>query len=96
LATSASGRYHLVVVAEDGAVLSTPAARAMMSGPRRLGAAAVVDAGAAGGVCEIARQLVACGGFHTMAVTAAGHARTCGDYGRGPLGVSMVDRTDTL
>jgi hypothetical protein len=51
----------------------------MISGPRRLGSAVVADAGAAGGVCGIARQLVACGGFHMMAVTAAGHARTCGD-----------------
>ena len=38
--------------------------------------------------------MVACGGYHTMAVTAAGHAWTCGRNGSGQLGVG--DTADRL
>ena len=38
--------------------------------------------------------MVSCGGWHTMAVTAAGHAWTCGSNDHGQLGVG--DRTDRL
>ena len=31
--------------------------------------------------------MVSCGGYHTMAVTAAGHAWTCGYNDNGQLGV---------
>ena len=38
--------------------------------------------------------MVSCGGWHTMAVTAAGHVWTCGYNDYGQLGVG--DRTDRL
>ena len=38
--------------------------------------------------------MVSCGGAHTMAVTAVGHAWTCGGNGDGQLGVG--DTTNRL
>jgi len=91
---AAAGRYNLAVVAEDWAVYTCGGGLFGRLGlgdeqPRRqlTRVPQVVFAGS----CVI---MVSCGCAHTMAVTAAGHARTCGKKDCGQLG--MGDKTNRL
>jgi alpha-tubulin suppressor-like RCC1 family protein len=89
---AAAGNRHLAVVAEDGEVYTCGSGSCGQLGlgdeqPRRR-LTRVPQAVFAGSRVV----LVACGGAHTMAVTAAGHAWTCGSNGNGQLGVG--DETD--
>ena len=91
---AAAGECHLAVVAEDGAVYTCghgvygqlglgdeKPRRRLMRVPQALFAGSRV-------------VMVSCGVSHTMAVTAAGHAWTCGRNEYGQLGVG--DRTNRL
>ena len=91
---AAAGYCHLAVVAEDGAVYTCGSGdygqlglgdrlprRRLMRVPQALFAGSRV-------------VMVSCGFSHTMAVTAAGHAWTCGYNAGGQLGVG--DKTNRL
>ena len=91
---AAAGQCHLAVVAEDGAVYTCGYGVYGQLGlgdgqPRRrlTGVPQAVFAGSR-------VVMVSCGFWHSMAVTAAGHAWTCGSNGSGQLGVG--DRTNRL
>ena len=89
---AAAGNRHLAVVAEDGEVYTCGSGSCGQLGlgdeqPRRRLTRVPQEVFAGSRVV-----LVACGGAHTMAVTAAGHAWTCGSNGNGQLGVG--DETD--
>jgi alpha-tubulin suppressor-like RCC1 family protein len=98
---AAAGRHHLAVVAEDGALFTCVYDRVYTSygqlglgekGPRSL-LTRVPQAVFAGSRVV----MVSCGGGHTMAVTAAGHAWTCGCNDCGQLGVgNSTKRTHKL
>ena len=84
---AAAGSYHLAVVAEDGAVYTCGEGDRGQLGlgdgqPRRR-LTRVPQALFAGSRVV----MVSCGGVHTMAVTAVGHAWTCGCNDNGQLGV---------
>jgi len=84
---AAAGWYHLAVVAEDGAVYTCGRGEEGQLGlgdgqPRRR-LTRVPQALFAGSRVV----MVSCGGWHTMAVTAVGHAWTCGENEYGQLGV---------
>jgi len=82
-----AGGRHLAVVAEDGAVYTCGSGEYGRQGlgdeqPRRR-LTRVPQAVFMGS--RVVK--VSCGGWHTMAVTVAGHAWTCGDNLHGQLGV---------
>jgi len=84
---AAAGSWHLAVVAEDGAVYTCGRGDCGQLGlgdgqPRRR-LTRVPQALFAGSRVV----MVSCGGVHTMAVTAVGHAGTCGYNKYGQLGV---------
>ena len=89
-----AGWSHLAVVAEDGAVYTCGYGENGRLGlgdgqPRRR--LTRVPQGVFAGSRVV---MVSCGDYHTMAVTAAGHAWTCGRNSYGQLGVG--DTTDRL
>jgi alpha-tubulin suppressor-like RCC1 family protein len=91
---AAAGWLHLAVVAEGGAVYTCGWGLQGQLGlgdgqPRRR--LTRVPQGVFAGSRVV---MVSCGYMHTMAVTAAGHAWTCGDNDYGQLGVG--DRTSRL
>ena len=94
---AAAGQLHLAVLAEDGAVYTCGYGGDGQLGlgdqqPRRR-LTRVPQALFAGSRVV----MVACGGYHTMAVTAAGHAWTCGCNSDGQLGVGdTADTADRL
>jgi alpha-tubulin suppressor-like RCC1 family protein len=87
---AAAGRCHLAVVAEDGTVYTC--------GAGFFGQLSLRDARPRRRLTRVPQAvfagsrviMVACGRYHTMAVTAAGHAWTCGynDYGQLGLGLA--------
>jgi len=91
---ASAGFCHLAVVAEDGAVYTcghgVDGQLGLGDGQRRRRLTRVPQALFAGSRVV----MVSCGFSHTMAVTAAGHAWTCGYNDKGQLGV--VDRTNRL
>jgi len=91
---AAAGQCHLAVVAEDGAVYTCGygynGRLGLGDGQPRRRLTRVPQALFAGSRVV----MVSCGGDHTMAVTAAGHAWTCGQNDQGQLGVG--DRTNRL
>jgi alpha-tubulin suppressor-like RCC1 family protein len=84
---AAAGFCHLAVVAEDGAVYTCGQGLFGRLGlgdeqPRRR--LTLVPQAVFAGSRVV---MVSCGGWHSMALTAAGHAWTCGDNEYGQLGV---------
>jgi alpha-tubulin suppressor-like RCC1 family protein len=83
---AAAGMYYLAVVAEDGAVETC--------GNGAVGRLGIGDEQPRRRLTRVPQALfagsrvimLACGGEHTMAVTAAGYAWTCGYNGSGMLG----------
>jgi alpha-tubulin suppressor-like RCC1 family protein len=91
---AAAGRFHLAVMAEDGAVYTcgngANGQLGLGDGQPRRQLMRVPQAVFAGSRVVV----VSCGDAHTMAVTAAGHAWTCGNNCYGQLGVG--DKTKRL
>ena len=92
---AAAGCWHLAVVAEDGAVYTCGRGDCGQLGlgdgqPRRR-LTRVPQALFAGSRVV----MVSCGGWHTMAVTAVGHAWTCGYNHYGQLGMGDTANTQT-
>ena len=91
---AAAGYRHLAVGPEDGAVytcgIGLPGRLGLGDEQPRRRLTRVPQAVFAGSCVG----MVACGGWHTIAVTTAGHAWTCGRNTYGALGVG--DRTDRL
>ena len=84
---AAAGSYHLAVVAEDGAVYTCGRGEdgqlGLGDGQPRRRLTRVPQALFAGSRVV----MISCGGTHMMAVTAVGHAWTCGYNNYGQLGV---------